>query len=141
MADRSDKTVLLVLGIGHGVTDLYANFLSGLLPFFKNNLNLSKSLSGALIFAMTFSGSFCQVLYAYLGDKWGRKFFVVVGPAVCAIFLCFIALSPNFYVLLILLLLGTPLAWWLSRSQWRWKFFYWSDIGRRFRFSCTGGCR
>ena len=106
MADRSNKSVLLVLAVGHGVTDLYANFLSVLLPFFKNSLNLSKSRGGALIFAMTFSGSFCQVLYAYLGDKWGRKFFVVIGPAVCAIFLCFIALSPNFYVLLILLLMG-----------------------------------
>lgn len=106
MAERSNRSVLLVLAVGHGVTDLYANFLSGLLPFFKNSLNLSKSRAGALIFAMTFSGSLCQVLYAYLGDKWNRKFFVVIGPAVCAIFICFIALSPNFHVLLILLLMG-----------------------------------
>lgn len=106
MADRSNKAAIVALGLGHGVTDLYANFRAGLLPFFEKNLDLSKSRAGALIFAMTFSGSLCQVFYAYLGDKWGRRFFVVVGPAVSAFFMCFIALSPNFSVLLILLLAG-----------------------------------
>lgn len=35
----------------------------------------------------------------------------------------FITLKLAGLTTLILLLLGTPLAWWLSRSQWRWKFF------------------
>ncbi len=103
-SDRSDRPAIVALALGHAVTDLYANFRAGLLPFFKRNLNLSNSRAGALIFAMTFSGSTCQVLYAYLGDKWNRRFFVIVGPAVSAFFMCFVALAPDFSTLLILLL-------------------------------------
>jgi FSR family fosmidomycin resistance protein-like MFS transporter len=55
---------------------------------------------------MTFSGSLCQVLYAYLGDRWGRKPFVVAGPMVAAFFMSFIALAPSFPVLLALMLMA-----------------------------------
>ncbi|MFC1714963.1 MFS transporter [Candidatus Poribacteria bacterium] len=108
MVDRSNKAAIAALAMGHAVTDLYANFRAGLLPFFKleENLNLSNSRAGALIFAMTFSGSLCQVLYAYLGDRWNRRFFVVIGPAVAAFFMCFVAMAPSFSVLLILMLAG-----------------------------------
>ncbi len=104
VVDRSNRGPIAALALGHAVTDLYANFRAGLLPFFKKNLNLTNSRAGALIFAMTFSGSLCQVLYAYLGDKWKRRFFVVIGPAVAAFFMGFVALAPNFSVLLALLL-------------------------------------
>ena len=106
MADRSNRAIIIALALGHGVIDLYANFLAGLLPFFKRKLSLTNSLSGALVSAMIFSGSLCQVLYAYLGDKWGRRLFVVAGPAVTGFFICFIGLSPSFSVLLILLVMG-----------------------------------
>lgn len=46
------------------------------------------------------------MLYGYLGDRWDRRFFLVPGPAIAAIFMCFIALSPNFLSLLILLIIG-----------------------------------
>lgn len=103
---KSDKSMMAVLALGHGVTDLYANFLPALLPFFEDTFSLSKTMISLLIFAIITSGSLCQVLYGSLGDKWGRKLFLVPGPAVAAIFMSFIGLSPNFLVLLILLLLG-----------------------------------
>jgi len=103
---KSDKNMMAALALGHGVTDLYANFLPALLPFFEDTFSLSKSMIGLLIFAITTSGSLCQVIYGSLGDKWGRKLFLVPGPAVAAIFMSFIGISPNFIVLLFLLLLG-----------------------------------
>ena len=106
VVDRSNRAIIIALALGHGVIDLYANFLAGLLPFFKRKFSLTNSLSGALISVMIFSASLCQVFYAYVGDKWGRRFFVVVGPVVTGLFMCFIGLSPSFTVLLILLMMG-----------------------------------
>jgi FSR family fosmidomycin resistance protein-like MFS transporter len=77
-----------------------------LLPVFQDKFSLSKTLVGVLIFAISTSGSLFQVIYGYFGDKWGRRLFLVPGPAIAAIFMCFIGLSPSFLILLILLLMG-----------------------------------
>lgn len=106
MVNKSGKITIAVLALGHGVTDLYANFLPALLPVFESKFNLTKSMVGVLLFALSISGSLCQVIYAYLGDKWSRRFFLILGPGVAAIFMCSIGLSPNFSVLFVLLLMG-----------------------------------
>ncbi|MBD3181280.1 MFS transporter [Candidatus Poribacteria bacterium] len=106
VASKSDKTSLIILSLAHGVTDLYANFLPALLPVFENKFNLSKTLIGVLIFVVSTSGSLSQVVYGYLGDRWGKRLFLVPGTAVAAIFMSFMPLSPNFWILLVLLIIG-----------------------------------
>ena len=106
MGGRPDRGILAALALGHGITDMYANFLPALLPVFEGRFNLSKTMIGVLIFAVSTSGSLCQVVYGYLGDKWGRRFFLIPGPATAGIFLCFMGLSPNVLVLILLLLMG-----------------------------------
>ena len=103
---KSNKASLTILALSHGITDLYANFLPALLPIFEAKFALSKTMIGVLIFAMSISGSMFQVVYGYLGDKWSRRLFLVPGPAIAAVFMSFIGLSPSFLVLFILLLLG-----------------------------------
>jgi FSR family fosmidomycin resistance protein-like MFS transporter len=103
---KPNRASIAILALGHGITDLYANFLPALLPVFEDNFSLSKTLVGVLIFAVSTSGSLCQVVYGYLGDKWGRRFFLVPGPAVAAVFMCLIGMSPSFLVLFLLLIVG-----------------------------------
>jgi len=106
VVSRSNRVSIAVLAFSHGITDLYANFLPALLPAFEDRLSLSKTLIGILIFAISTSGSLCQVVYGYMGDRWDRRLFLVPGPAIAAVFMCFIGLSPNFLVLLFLLIIG-----------------------------------
>ena len=106
MVSKSNRVNIILLSFSHGITDLYANFLPALLPIFAGKFSLSRTLIGVLIFAVHTSGSLCQVIYGYLGDKWGRRFFLMPGPAIGAVFMCFIGLSPNFPVLLLLLIIG-----------------------------------
>jgi FSR family fosmidomycin resistance protein-like MFS transporter len=94
-----------VIAIGHGVTDLYANFLAALLPVFAEKFTLSKTSIGVMISVMGISGSMFQVVFGYLGDKWSRRFFLIVGPAVAGI-MTLIGIAPNFIALIIILLLG-----------------------------------
>ncbi len=106
MTNKSNKAVVIALALGHGVTDMYANFLPALLPMFQDKFSLSKTLIGGLLFAISTSGSLSQVLFGYLGDRTNSRLFLVPGPAIAAIFLCAIGLSPNFTVLFALLILG-----------------------------------
>jgi FSR family fosmidomycin resistance protein-like MFS transporter len=106
LSNKLNKGAVAVLALGHGVTDMYANFLPALLPFFQDKFGLSKTLIGGLIFGMSTSGSLFQVLFGYLGDKWNSRLFLVPGPAIAAIFMCFVGISPSFAILFILLILG-----------------------------------
>lgn len=106
MSNKLWKVSVAVLALGHGVTDLYANFLPALLPVFEAKFLLSKTLIGVMVSVVGISGSLFQVVYGYLGDRSGRRFFLIPGPAVAAIFMCLIGLSPNFPILILLLVLG-----------------------------------
>ena len=100
------KISVAVISFGHGVTDLYANFLASLLPVFVDKFSLSKTSIGVMISAMGISGSLFQVVYGYLGDRWGRKAFLVSGPIIAGVFMSFIGLSPNYQTLIAILLIG-----------------------------------
>ena len=103
---RSSKISVAVIALGHGVTDMYANFLAALLPVFADKFSLSKTSIGVMISVMGISGSMFQVVYGYLGDRWGRKVFLVSGPAIAGIFMTFIGISPNYHILIVILLIG-----------------------------------
>ena len=69
MVTRSNKINILTLSFGHGIVDLYANFLPALLPVFTASFALSRTRVGVLISIIGVSGSLCQVIYGYLGDN------------------------------------------------------------------------
>lgn len=101
-----NKISVAVISYGHGITDLYANFLPALLPIFIDKFSLSKTSIGIMISIMGISGSMLQVVYGYIGDKWDRKAFLVSGPVIAGIFMCFIGLSPSYPMLIAILLVG-----------------------------------
>lgn len=103
---RLSNISVAVIAFGHGVTDLYANFLAALLPVFVDKFSLSKTSIGIMISVTGISGSMFQVVYGYIGDRWGRKLFLVIGPAMAGIFMSFIGISPNYHTLIIILLIG-----------------------------------
>ncbi len=97
---------VIIIAFGHGITDLFANFSAALLPVFESRFELSKTSIGVMISIIGLSGSMFQLLYGYLGDKWGRRLFLVPGPAIAAIFMSLIGLSPSYTFLLLMLLIG-----------------------------------
>jgi FSR family fosmidomycin resistance protein-like MFS transporter len=105
-ATRKDKLTLLSLSLGHFINDSYSNFLGPLLPLLLLKLNMNLTQAGWLVAVQVFSSSFMQPAYGYLSDRYLKRVFVVYSPLVTAMFMSLIGLSPNYWVLALLLLCG-----------------------------------
>jgi MFS transporter, FSR family, fosmidomycin resistance protein len=95
-----------MVAVAHGVNDAYAAFLHPLLPRIMERLELSVALAATLAMTLSLSASLLQPVLGYAADRWGRRYFVVLGPVASGVFLSLIGVAPSFPVLLLFLLLG-----------------------------------
>ncbi|MBI4455046.1 MAG: MFS transporter [Acidobacteria bacterium] len=97
---------ILTLAAAHFCIDNYSTMLGAFLPFLHDRLHLSLAQAGILGGVLAFSSSFMQPFYGYLADRFQHKAFCALSPAIAGVFISSLGLAPNFYTLLILLLLG-----------------------------------
>lgn len=97
---------ILTLSAAHFFIDAYASMLGVFLPFLRESLNLTLTEAGILGGALVFSSSLMQPIYGYLSDRLRHKIFVALSPAISGIFICSLGIAPNFYSLLLLVVLG-----------------------------------
>ena len=102
---RVHKTVL-TLSAAHFCIDAYTSMLGAFLPFLHQELNLSLTQAGILGGALIFSSALMQPLYGYLADRMKSKLFVALGPAIAGVFICAMGMAPDFYTLVLLVMLG-----------------------------------
>jgi len=100
------KSKTLLLSAGHLVNDSYNGFLAPILPLLMHKYNLSLTLTASLATILAVTSSLMQPLQGYLADKWSHRWLVAIGPLLTAIFMSFIGIAPNFWVLAIFLLLS-----------------------------------
>ena len=103
---QQNKAALAVLSVGHFVNDTYASLLYPLLPLLATKLQLSpwQVFSLAPLFSIT--SSFMQPVYGFISDRYTRRSFAVMGPAITATFVSLIGLAPRFGLLAMCLILG-----------------------------------
>jgi FSR family fosmidomycin resistance protein-like MFS transporter len=97
---------MLAVGVAHFINDGYSSFLSPLLPRLMEDLGMSIALAASLAMTWSLAGSLIQPAAGYLADRYGRKFFVVGGPLISAIFLSLIGLAPSVEILALFLIVG-----------------------------------
>ena len=66
--------ILLLLSLGHLVTDIYQGALPTILPFLKDNLALSYTMTGIILIVGNFTSSLIQPLFGYLSDIREKQF-------------------------------------------------------------------
>ncbi|MFQ5856171.1 MAG: MFS transporter [Anaerolineae bacterium] len=99
---------VLLVTLAHFVHDTYPAFLAPLLPLLTEKLGLSLTLAGSLVLVMRLS-SLVQPFIGHLADRTGLRYFVIVAPALTAIFMGSLGLAPS-YVALIPLLIFTGIS-------------------------------
>ncbi len=98
--------ILLILSLGHLVTDITQGGLPILLPFIKQTLNLSYAASGAIIMTSNITSSIIQPLLGYLSDRWGGIWMLPAGVAVSGLGFSALGYAPGYTHLLLAVLIS-----------------------------------
>lgn len=96
--------ILLVLSMGHLVTDIYQSALPAILPFLKENLSLSYTMAGVILMAANFTSSLIQPLFGYLSDRQEKAFLLPLGCLCAGVGFSLLSL-PSSYALILMLVI------------------------------------
>lgn len=104
--EKVDLKSVRVLSAGHLVNDSYGGFIFPILPVLAAHLNVPLSLACLLTAVAGMSGSFMQPIFGYISDRLTKRFFIFWGLFFSFFFISLIGYANNYFVLMILLILG-----------------------------------
>jgi len=103
---KMNKKALALLSAGHLVTDVNQGALPALLPFFKEALNLSYTMSGTMLLASNITSSIIQPVFGHLSDKRPLGWMLPLAPAVACLGLSLTGIIPNYTLMVLSLILS-----------------------------------
>jgi len=106
MVQRIQKTKIFLGFSTHMITDIYPSFIVGMIPILAAKLGLSLFLIGILTSVNFISASLSQPVFGFLSDKYGIRYFLILGPLVASVFISLLGIAPTYWVILICLFLG-----------------------------------
>jgi len=99
---RFSLKVLLLLSLGHLVTDVYQGALPVLLPFLKEKLSLSYTVTGSIMIVSNLTSSILQPLFGYLSDKKEKGMLLPLGVFAAGLGFSLLALPQSYLPILLL---------------------------------------
>jgi FSR family fosmidomycin resistance protein-like MFS transporter len=94
--------ILILLSLGHLVTDITQGALPALLPFLKEALGLSYTAAGLVLLVSNLTSSIIQPLFGLISDRRPKPVLIPLGILMAAVGLSLSGLSPNYLTLLVL---------------------------------------
>ena len=82
---KMNKKALAMLSAAHLTTDINQGALPSLLPFFKEAMNLSYTMSGTILLSANLTSSIIQPVFGYLSDKRPMKWLLPLAPLVACL--------------------------------------------------------
>ena len=98
---KMNKKALAVLSAAHLVTDINQGALPALLPFFKEVLNLSYTMSGVILLSANLTSSIIQPVFGHLSDRRPIGWFLPLAPFIACLGLSLTGLISSYSLLLI----------------------------------------
>jgi FSR family fosmidomycin resistance protein-like MFS transporter len=87
---------LALLIAGHFVTDINTGALPAFLPFIKESLDLSYTMTASIILFFNVTSSVIQPVFGYLSDRWSVRWLLPVGPLLASLGLGLLGLGPSY---------------------------------------------
>jgi MFS transporter, FSR family, fosmidomycin resistance protein len=103
---KINRKALALLSAGHMTTDIAQGALPALLPFFKEALNLSYTMSGTILLCANMSSSVIQPAFGYLTDRHPLRWLLALAPLVSALGIGITGLIPSYGLLLVAVLIS-----------------------------------
>ena len=98
---KINKKALAILSAGHFITDINQGALPALLPYFKEALNLSYTLSGVILLSANLISSIVQPAFGYLSDRKPMGWFLPLTPFIACLGIALTGFAPNYSLLLL----------------------------------------
>jgi len=103
---KFDLKVLLLLAMGHCMTDIYQGALPAALPFFKDKLDLTYTSSGIILIASNLASSVVQPLFGFYSDRKEKPLLLPIGCLCAGLGFSLLAFPSNYAIILSLVLLS-----------------------------------
>lgn len=98
--------VLVLLALGHCMTDIYQGALPAALPFLKDKLDLTYTSSGIILIASNMASSVVQPLFGFYSDRKEKPILLPIGCLCAGLGFSLLAFPSNFAIILSLVLLS-----------------------------------
>ena len=102
---KINKKALAILSAGHLVTDINQGALPVLLPFFKEVLNLSYTMSGVIVLSSNLTSSIIQPAFGHLSDRRPLGWLLPLAPFIACLGLSITGFISNYPLLLLCVVL------------------------------------
>lgn len=93
---------LLLLSCGHMAVDSFQGALPAVLPFLKNILGISYTMTGAILIVANISSSVIQPLFGRLSDRKNTYVLLPLGAFLAGAGFCALPLAPNYLMVVLL---------------------------------------
>jgi FSR family fosmidomycin resistance protein-like MFS transporter len=93
--------VLVLLIAGHFVTDINTGALPAFLPFIKESLDLSYTMTATIILVFNLTSSVIQPAFGYWSDRRSLRWLLPAGPFLASLGLALLGLSPSYVWILL----------------------------------------
>ena len=99
--------IIFVLTLVHFTGDFYSSFFAPLLPAFVDKLGLTLAQVGFITGMVRFLSFIIQPAVGYMADRYESRWFSLLGLFLCFFVIPFSGIAPNYWVLLIILCIGS----------------------------------
>lgn len=103
---RFNLKVLIILSLGHMVTDIYQGALPATLPFLKDKLGLTYTMTGVILMVANFTSSILQPLFGFYSDKKEKAALLPIGLLAAGIGYSLLAMPSDYYLVLFLVVIS-----------------------------------
>ena len=94
-------TLIFLLIAGHFVTDINNGGIPAFLPFIKENLGLSYTMTASVILIFNLTSSLVQPVFGFISDRLTNRWLLPLGPLLASLGLALLGLSPSYFWLLL----------------------------------------
>jgi len=98
--------VLLILSLGHLTVDIYQGALPATLPFLKENLGLSYTMTGFIMMMSNFTSSILQPLFGFYSDKKGKAVLLPIGLLCAGVGFSLLSIPINYSTVILLVVIS-----------------------------------
>ncbi|MBM4333768.1 MAG: MFS transporter [Deltaproteobacteria bacterium] len=105
-AKKIDYRGLILLSMGHMMTDLNTSALPALLPFLKDILGLSYAMAGTIMLFSSLTSSVIQPFFGYITDRKSYLWFLPLGVFLAALGIALLGWASSYEQIVILVIVS-----------------------------------